>query len=300
MIVASPFPARDHVASPAAARTFLEAATYWIETAPMIAAMKRRRLFRWAARYQLQDPGTAQNGSTAGWARSRVRAAYNRNTKSGAWLYPIPPDASPQTVDWDAFLGPAPRRPYSLERFFRWRCYWDYSGGLATDLFVHLLTTIHYLLDAKMPARVTGSGQNYRYKETHEVPDTLNAILEYRRASVVLGYLQQRGGGIQVLGANLFVLRDGKVELRRAPVEGNGWIGSRGRGAGAYYADRGGRRGGPRRGRLVSSRVGRLSRRWGRTPPRCTSPASSRPCAAARPRSKTATAATRRPPPRIW
>ena len=81
-----------------------------------------------------------------------VRAAYNRNTQSGAWLYPIPPDASPQTVDWDAFLGPAPRRPYSLERFFRWRCYWDYSGGLATDLFVHLLTTIHFLLDAKMPS----------------------------------------------------------------------------------------------------------------------------------------------------
>jgi len=158
-----------------------------------------------------------------------VRAAYNRNTKSGAWLYPIPPDASTSTVDWDAFLGPAPRRPFSLERFFRWRCYWDYSGGLATDLFVHLLTTIHYLLDAKMPSRVVASGQNYRFKDTHEVPDTLNAILEYPEGfTVVLGctFNSEAGGGFEVLGNEAsLVLRDGRVELRpEHPVEGNGWI----------------------------------------------------------------------------
>ena len=158
-----------------------------------------------------------------------VRAAYNRNTRSGAWLYPIPPDASPQTVDWDAFLGPAPRRPWSLERFFRWRCYWDYSGGLATDLFVHLLTTIHFLLDAKMPSRVVALGQNYRFRETHEVPDTLNAILEYPEGfTVVLGctFNNEAGGGFEVLGTeSSLVLRAGKVELRpEHPVEGNDWI----------------------------------------------------------------------------
>lgn len=108
-----------------------------------------------------------------------IRAAYNRNTASGAWLYPFPPDASPATVNWDMFLGPAPKRPFDLARFFRWRCFDDYSGGIATDLFVHLCTTIHYLMDAKVPSRVVALGELYRWKENREVPDTLNAILEY-------------------------------------------------------------------------------------------------------------------------
>lgn len=108
-----------------------------------------------------------------------IRAAYNRNTASGAWIYPIPPDAGPKTVNWEMFLGPAPKRPFSLERFFRWRCYEEYSGGIATDLFVHLCTTIHYLMDAKVPASVMAMGQLYRWKESREVPDTINAILEY-------------------------------------------------------------------------------------------------------------------------
>jgi predicted dehydrogenase len=66
-----------------------------------------------------------------------------------------------------------------LARFFRWRCYKDYSGGIATDLFVHLCTTIHYLMGAKMPSRVVAMGNLYRWKESRDVPDTLNAILEY-------------------------------------------------------------------------------------------------------------------------
>jgi predicted dehydrogenase len=108
-----------------------------------------------------------------------VRASYNRNTAGGAWIYPIPPDASEQTVNWEQFLGPAPKRPFSLERFFRWRCYWDYSGGIPTDLFVHLATTIHHVTDAKMPRHVFASGELYRWKDSREVPDTVNAVLVY-------------------------------------------------------------------------------------------------------------------------
>jgi predicted dehydrogenase len=109
-----------------------------------------------------------------------VRANYNRNSASGAWIYPIPRDASQETVAWKKFLGPAPRRPFDLARFFRWRCYKDYSGGIATDLFVHLCTTIHRLMDADAPQDVTAMGDLYHWGDSRDVPDTLNAILRYR------------------------------------------------------------------------------------------------------------------------
>lgn len=123
----------------------------------------------------------------SGWlgTTTTVRATCNRNTVSGAWIYPIPPDASPKTVNWDMFLGSAPHRPFSLERFFRWQCFEDYSGGIASDLFVDLCTTIHYLLDVSAPARVVAMGESYRWGLSRDVPDTLNAILEYPRSFVV-------------------------------------------------------------------------------------------------------------------
>jgi predicted dehydrogenase len=160
-----------------------------------------------------------------------IRATYNRNTRSGAWLYPIPPDANEQTVDWAAFLGPAPKRPFSLERFFRWRAYWDYSGGIATDLFVHLLTTIHFLMDAKMPARVVAMGQNYLHQDTHEVPDTLNAVLEYPEGFTVnlsstFNNESSAESGFEILGKDAaLIFREGQMVLKpENAVEGNGWV----------------------------------------------------------------------------
>ncbi|MEJ7607520.1 MAG: Gfo/Idh/MocA family oxidoreductase [Bryobacteraceae bacterium] len=159
-----------------------------------------------------------------------IRAAYNRNTASGAWIYPIPPDASPTTVNWDMFLGPAPKRPYSNERFFRWRCYKDYSGGIATDLFVHLATTIHYLMDAKVPSRVLGMGQLYRWKESREVPDTLNAVLEYPEGFTVnlsstFNNQTSAEGGFQFNGTEgTLTLGNGVTFYPERAREDNRWI----------------------------------------------------------------------------
>ena len=125
-----------------------------------------------------------------------VRANYNRNSASGAWIYPIPPDASPETVDWNKFLGPARKRPFDLPRFFRWRCYQDYSGGIATDLFVHLCTTIHRLMGSGAPQDVVAMGDLYRWGDSRNVPDTLNAILRYREGfTVTLSSTFNNGSG---------------------------------------------------------------------------------------------------------
>jgi predicted dehydrogenase len=160
-----------------------------------------------------------------------VRAAYNRNGDSGAWLYPIPPDASPATVNWEQFVGPAPKRPFDLNRFFRWRCYWDYSGGIATDLFVHLVTEYHHALDLKAPSTVMAAGANYRYKTTHEVPDTVNALLMYPEgltASLTCTFNNAEGtaSGLEILGTRgSLALRDGGLAF--TPETGhddNRWV----------------------------------------------------------------------------
>jgi predicted dehydrogenase len=159
-----------------------------------------------------------------------IRAAYNRNTASGAWIYPIPPDASAKTVNWPAFLGPAPKRPFSLERFFRWRCYEDYSGGIATDLFVHLCTTIHFLMDAKAPSKVMAMGQLYRWTTSRDVPDTLNAILEYPEGFTVnlsstFNNQLSAEGNFQILGTEGSILLGGSMTfVAEQASEDNRWI----------------------------------------------------------------------------
>jgi len=159
-----------------------------------------------------------------------VRAYNNRNTASGAWIYPIPPDANTETVNWDMFLGDAPRRPMDLERFFRWRCYRDYSGGISTDLFVHLCTTINYLMSADMCDSVIAMGGLYRWKNSRDVPDVINASLAYpggfmANLSCTLNNQGGGGSGIQILGTEGTLTVGGDLRFQKEIVhEGNGWI----------------------------------------------------------------------------
>ena len=114
--------------------------------------------------------------------------SYNRNTRTGMWDYPIPgvgdesfpdwPVQPGENLDWAMWLGPAKKRPFSADRYFRWRKYWDYSGGNATDLLYHRLGVMSTMIGFDFPARVTGAGGIYVQKD-REVPDTYMTMVEY-------------------------------------------------------------------------------------------------------------------------
>jgi predicted dehydrogenase len=109
------------------------------------------------------------------WTQSGV----SRNSIEGDWdYYRIDRNAGPHNINWDAFLGNAPKRPYDPDRFFRWRKYWDYSGGIATDLFYHRLGHLQVALGPEFPKRVVASGGIYVFRD-RETPDTFHMMIDY-------------------------------------------------------------------------------------------------------------------------
>ncbi len=103
----------------------------------------------------------------------------NRNTVMGALHWPIPKQATPETVDWDRFLGQAKKRPFEPACLFRWRLYNDYGTGITGDLFVHLFSGMHLVTGAYGPARVFCSGGLRFWKDGREIPDVMIAVFDY-------------------------------------------------------------------------------------------------------------------------
>ena len=123
------------------------------------------------------------------------QGSYNRNSVGGEWNYKIDPAAGPtgkgeDYIDWKMYTAASanPKRPYDSDRFFRFRKYWDYSGGIATDLFFHVMAPLNICWgEPQFPHRVAGSGGIYQFKDEREVPDTFHFMAEYAKGfSVVL------------------------------------------------------------------------------------------------------------------
>ena len=129
---------------------------------------------------------------------------YNdRYSAEGAWQYPIPPDAKPDTVDFDTFLGKAPKVPFDNTRFFRWRNYQDYGTGVAGDLFVHAFSTLNFILSSNGPTRALSTGGLRFWRDGRDVPDVTMTLYDYPEtkthaafnAAFRINFIAGSGGG---------------------------------------------------------------------------------------------------------
>ncbi|MDQ6705292.1 MAG: Gfo/Idh/MocA family oxidoreductase, partial [Acidobacteriota bacterium] len=150
---------------------------------PVIEARERTgRMFQVGSQYVtslvFQKAKELMSGGEIG-KLNMVEAWLDRNTAIGAWEYSIPPGVSAANVDWDRFLGSAPKRPFDPVRLFRWRNYRDYGTGVAGDLFVHLLSGLHVVTGSQGPERVMATGGLRYWKDGRDVPDVMLAMLDY-------------------------------------------------------------------------------------------------------------------------
>ncbi|WP_106830825.1 Gfo/Idh/MocA family protein [Parabacteroides pacaensis] len=155
-----------------------------------------------------------------------IEVTTNRNSPNGAWVYDIIKGANPKTIDWKQFegdperikeymdymtgnkleryIGPDERSKFSLERFFRWRCWWDYSTGLSGDLLTHEFDAVNQIMKVGIPHSATSSGGVYFFKDGRTVPDVLQTTFEFPDRGLTMLYsatlASSRGRGKVFMG----------------------------------------------------------------------------------------------------
>lgn len=144
-----------------------------------------------------------------------VETWMDRHSANGAWQYSIPTDANGGTVDWDKFIGDAPKMPYDPVRFFRWRNYQDYGTGVAGDLFVHLFSALHTVTSSAGPERIFATGGLRYWKDGRDVPDVIMGVYDYPQAPKHSAFnLQMRvnfvdgsenGEGLRLIGSDGYI-----------------------------------------------------------------------------------------------
>src|SRR5258708_696533 len=103
--------------------------------------------------------------------------------------------ASPDDLDWDLWLGPAPQRPYNPNRaLYHFRWFWDYSGGQMTNLAAHPLDIVHWFLNAQGPTAITSCGGRLCLEDNGETPDTQDTLIEYPGFTAVWSHREASAG----------------------------------------------------------------------------------------------------------
>lgn len=152
----------------------------------------------------------------------QIVSASNNNLRNVMPGFGNPADcAPPAELDYDMFLGPAPKRPYNPNRsIYHFRWFWDYSGGQATNLGQHSLDLVHWMLGVTAPKSVYSSGGRWFLKDNCEVPDTQDVIIEYPGFNVTCQYREASAGkGGLGMGGLTFYGTQGCLPISRKGFE---------------------------------------------------------------------------------
>ncbi|HXS93082.1 MAG TPA: Gfo/Idh/MocA family oxidoreductase [Candidatus Limnocylindrales bacterium] len=172
----------------------------WVEKPACVYVEEGRKMVEAARKYKrVMQAGTMQrSGGYFRKARDLVKSgALGEITfcptfqaglaKREGWGKP-PDSAPPAGLDWDLWLGPAPKRPFNPNRWgvrdTEWsafRYFWDYAGGAMTDWGVHLLDITQFAFDEAMPLSVSAQGGKFYVDDNTETPDTMLATFRYAK-----------------------------------------------------------------------------------------------------------------------
>lgn len=122
-----------------------------------------------------------------------VRTYIDRTSPYPEWQFftaydiqEMPKEAGPDTIDWERFIANAPKRPFDAERFFTWRCYWDYGTGIAGDLLSHLWDSVNMVVGMGIPESAVTHGGLYFWQNDREVPDQWTVMYDYPKQSLAV------------------------------------------------------------------------------------------------------------------
>jgi predicted dehydrogenase len=159
----------------------------------------------------------------------KVHMSWNRN--QGQRMKRVPQGVDPKGVDWKAFLGKAPDQPFDEFRFRNWRWFWDFGGGLLTDLMVHWVDVAHWFLDLDHPLRAAALGDHFASTGVWQTPDTIQCLLSYPGEIQMMfeGTFSNahRGARIEFMGtdATLYLDRGGyEILPERGQGKEESWI----------------------------------------------------------------------------
>lgn len=162
------------------------------------------------------------NGKIGAVVHAQTEYVRRYNPESGPWRTGVDSALEkPEDLDWEEWLGPAPSRAWDPHRYFEWRCYRDYSGGVATDLFVHRICRIMKACSLGIPSRVAGLGGIMLWDDGRELPDHIEMLAQFEAVEKVTP-----GMTLHVLGAmanqtpNAHMIRGSEATLVFTPT---GW-----------------------------------------------------------------------------